>query len=175
MEQPDPQFNELFQELKEEDARHAPAFTRVWANAAAHSKNESPRWRVWPAAVTALALLVCAAAWFAIFRRTTEEKIALPVNRPAPIVLPAPSNEPPREMPQVVAVSDKSVKPAKPRRRKAAPSLPLEQLISQWRSPTDFLLKTPGERWLKEMPRVGVPRAELKPFVIEQNNEMEEL
>lgn len=166
MEQPDPQFNELFQELKEEDARHAPAFTRVWANAAALSKNDSPRWRMWPVAITALALLVCAAAWFAIFRRTTEEQIALPVNPPAPIVLPAT----PRETQRVVIASNRGVRQAKPRHRKPATPLPLEALVSQWRSPTDFLLATPGERWLKEMPRV-----EIKPFVIEPQNELEEL
>jgi hypothetical protein len=27
--------------------------------------------------------------------------------------------------------------------------------ISQWRPPTEFLLKTPGEKWLKTVPTVG--------------------
>ena len=47
-------------------------------------------------------------------------------------------------------------------------------LVSQWRSPTDFLLKTSGQRWLNEVPRLGVPRMEIKPLEFEQKNEMEE-
>jgi len=29
------------------------------------------------------------------------------------------------------------------------------QSISQWRPPTEFLLKTPGEEWLKTVPKLG--------------------
>lgn len=35
-------------------------------------------------------------------------------------------------------------------------------LISEWRSPTDFLLKTPGDQLLKTVPRVGASAIEIK-------------
>ncbi len=173
MEQPDRQFNELFQQLKQEDACRAPSFARAWASATSRDAARASHWPVWPVAVAALALLVCVGAWFAFFRRAPVEQIALPVTRPAQDIAPAPL----RELPPVIAASTgKPVKLAKRQRRNPAPQLPLETLVSQWRSPTGFLLKTPGERWLNEVPRLGVPRLEIKPFVIEQQqNEMEEL
>ncbi len=172
MEQPDPQFNELFQQLKQEDARRTPSFARVWATATARGTDGGGHWLVWRVAAAALALLVCVGVWFALFRRAPVEQIALPVLPPAEHVAPAPLREPQ----QVVAASTgRPVKRAKQRWRKPEPPLPLETLVSQWRSPTDFLLKNPGEHWLKEVPRLGVPRVEIKPFVIEQNDEMEEL
>lgn len=172
MEQPDRQFSELFQELKQEDLRRAPAFARVWANATARGESKTGLWLWLRLAVAALVLLVGLGAWFAFSRRAPDERIALPVTPPAKILVPAPAHEPS----QVIAASpDKQVRQPKQRRSRPASRLPLETLVSQWRSPTDFLLKTPGERWLKEVPRLGVSHLELKPFVIEQNNEMEEL
>ncbi|MBI1762672.1 MAG: hypothetical protein HYR56_14655 [Acidobacteria bacterium] len=173
MEQPDRQFNELFQALKQEDTRRTPSFTRTWATAAAHSADNANQRPVWRWAVVALALLACAGVWFALFRRAPVERIALPVTPPAEHAVPAPLREPQEQA--IAASSGKSVRQAKQRRHRLSPPLPLETLVSQWRSPTDFLLKPPGERWLKEVPRLGVPRLEIKPFVIEQNNEMEEL
>ena len=37
------------------------------------------------------------------------------------------------------------------------PALPQESalLISQWQSPTDFLLATPGQQWLQSVPQLG--------------------
>ena len=50
----------------------------------------------------------------------------------------------------------------------------INALVSQWRSPTDFLLNTPGQRWLNEVPRLGVPHVEINPFDFERKDEMNE-
>ena len=175
MEQPERQFRELFQELKQEDARHTPPFTRVWTAATARGANRAGYWLAWRVAAAALALLLCVGGWLAFFRRSPETQIALPVVTPSvPPVAPAP----PREQPQMLALSnDKPVIRTRARRQKATPPLPLETLVSQWHSPTDFLLSNPGERWLREVPRIGTPRLDLKPFVNEpkQQNELEGL
>jgi hypothetical protein len=37
-------------------------------------------------------------------------------------------------------------------------------LLSQWRSPTEFLMRTPGEEFLKTIPRLNESLIEIKLF-----------
>lgn len=47
-------------------------------------------------------------------------------------------------------------------------------LLSQWRSPTEVLLHTPGAALLKTVPRLGESMIESKSFIPEQKNDPEE-
>lgn len=96
--------------------------------------------------------------------------MALPVTPPSQVV-------PLRESPPQVAVLPKPSQPvrhARPRPHKSAPSLPLEALISQWHSPTEFLLRKPGTALLNTVPRLGESFIKSKTLVPEQHNYLEE-
>lgn len=47
---------------------------------------------------------------------------------------------------------------------------PSSLLLSQWRPPTDFLLKSPGELLLKTVPQLGESLMEIKAIMPDQKN-----
>lgn len=64
-----------------------------------------------------------------------------------------------------VAVAPLPSEPSKPvrgARGHRQSSVRSATLVSEWRSPTDFLLKTPGDQLLKTVPRVGASAIEIK-------------
>jgi hypothetical protein len=61
-------------------------------------------------------------------------------------------------------------KPARGARRHRQSSVRAATLISEWQSPTDFLLKTPGDDLLKTVPRVGASAIEIKVNFSDQRN-----
>lgn len=104
--------------------------------------------------------------WFVFFRQSAGEQVTHP---PAPPETRLPRAPHAGSAPPLTAFSgSKPLKVA--RRRRASPAPQMDALISQWRSPTDFLLKTPGEQWLREAPRLGAPLVEIKPLAIERKN-----
>jgi hypothetical protein len=50
-----------------------------------------------------------------------------------------------------------------------APPLTGRLAISTWTSPTAFLLETPGRKFLREIPRIGVPKLLFAPAEKEQS------
>ena len=50
-----------------------------------------------------------------------------------------------------------------------APPLTGPLAISTWTSPTAFLLDTPGRKFLREIPRIGVPKLRVAPAEKEQS------
>ncbi|HEV8147891.1 MAG TPA: hypothetical protein VGP79_15990 [Bryobacteraceae bacterium] len=54
-------------------------------------------------------------------------------------------------------------------RTMTAPPLAEPLAISTWSSPTAFLLDTPGRKFLREIPRIGVPKLLLAPAEKEQS------
>jgi hypothetical protein len=165
------QIKELFQQLKQDDERYAPSFANQWETAVTRGEKAAGGWPVLRVAMAAMILMTFAGAGVLLFRLAASEQVAPPPDAPKVSVSPAPYTEPP----PMIALSGNAPPKVVRRRRAPAQRLPLEAMISEWRSPTDFLLKTSEARWLKEVPRLGVPRVEIKPFVIEQNKEMEEL
>jgi len=71
-------------------------------------------------------------------------------------VRPSPKGLPPRRAPGI-------------RRHRQTPAL-AASLISEWRSPTDFLLSTPGDQLLKTVPRVGTSAIDIKVNFSDQKN-----
>jgi hypothetical protein len=56
-------------------------------------------------------------------------------------------------------------------RLRTTPAPPISEplAISAWSSPTAFLLDTPGRKFLREIPRIGVPKLTLAPAEKEQS------
>lgn len=169
METENRKIKELFQHLKQDDQFSVPSFANVM-NKAASGEGKPIGWFKLRVAMVPIAavLVLLMGGWF-LFAR--QEQVLLPPP------LPEDANQsgklacncggelpPPKQDKQPKAV----------RRKHSASRMQINALVSQWRSPTDFLLKTPGQRWLNEVPRLGVPRIEIKPLEFEQKNEMEE-
>jgi hypothetical protein len=171
MNQQEEQIKELFQQLKRDDERRAPSFTSVWQTAMSRSNRAAGRWPVLRVALAAIVLLMLAGVWFVFSRQTAVEQVRQPPAPPEVRVPQVPHSDPP---PKIVW-SNKQPRKVVRHRRAPAPEPPLEVMISQWRSPTDFLLKIPAAQGVKEVPHLGVLRMQIKPLVIEQQNEMEEL
>ena len=114
------QIKKLFVELKREEERAAPVFEDVWAAAA--SRRETSRWRVYflRVAASAAALAGLAVAVFLILHRHNVPSHKTTVASGA------------RLLPELAWQS--------------------MLLVSDWRSPTDFLLEPPGVRLLQSNP-----------------------
>ena len=166
----------LFQQLKRDDELSTPSFARVLERAAVSGEGNSGGWlrlRLMMAPIAAL-LVLLAGGWFLFARRVQ-------ILVPPPPTLPTLLSENAKNgtillamRPNQVPIARDNKSPKVVRHKRSAPLMQTGLLISQWRSPTDFLLKAPGQRWLNEVPRLGVPRIEIKPLEFEQKNEMEE-
>lgn len=164
--QEDEKIQMLFQRLKEEDERNASPFDRDWN--AALSKTDKPRqsWAFWQmaAGATALLMLLGAGSWI-LFRQSAMQQAPTDIVRSN---TPAPASDPPASPPQTLVKSDTSEPEARqippPRlrakrrpnieRQRSVKSQPTAVLMSQWRSPTESLLETPGRQLFKRLPRL---------------------
>ena len=152
----------LFDELRREDRLSAPPFERVGGVRLAFRARRTRALRL--ALGGAVILLVVGAGFYVATRgskRAGQNEVA--VNPPPqetetrknplpPKLIPTPA---PAPMPIVNRVR-------RGRQYEAA-------LISQWRSPTDFLLVTPGDQLLRTVPRLGASPA-LKTGIPDSNN-----
>lgn len=168
MKREEERIKEMFQQLREEDERNAPAFTRAWN--ATLSRREKPwrRWAVWRLAAGATALILLGAGclgWWMFFRQSTRRQAPIEIVRseqPAPVVTPPPvfpSPAPVKNPPNVTRRQRPFVRPQ-------APAI----LISQWRSPTEFLLRTPGEQLFRRVPRLDESLVNIKAIIPDQQN-----
>ena len=120
-------FKELFHDLKREDARLAPSFTRDWDAASSRVGKVSSFGPV----ARVIAALVVLLALGGLMRGSFRSS-------PKPTIL---TGTP-------VALSS----------------------ISQWQSPTDFLLKFPGDSLLKTIPQLGESFLEIRGNISDQTN-----
>lgn len=169
MNQEERTIKEQFRQLKLEDERHAPPFAHTWANALARGNQRAYSWRPRWIAVAALALLVCGAALWRL-----RESVTPPL--PLEVALPGPT----LSLPRVSAPPSSLAATVSPRRtvhrqRTRPRPQPALSFLSQWRSPTEYLLRLPGDPLLKTVPRFGESWFEIKKLASEQKNEWEEL
>ena len=125
--QEEKRFKELFHDLKQEDARLAPSFTKDWEVASSRIGKVSSFGSVARATAALVGLLALGGLMSVSFRSS-----------PRPTVL---TGTP-------VALSS----------------------ISQWQSPTDFLLKFPGDSLLKTIPQLGESSLEINGNLSDQTN-----
>jgi hypothetical protein len=153
----------LFQQLKEEDERHAPSFAHDWNAALSRQEKLRHHWSAWRVAVGAALLIVLGAGgagWWMYVRQSTKQSDPVDIVRsdrpvdgftPLPV---SPSPAPVRNPPSVTR-----------RRRTFAQPRPTATWISQWRSPTQSLLQTPGEQLLKRVPRLDESLVNIKVII----------
>ncbi len=167
MKREEERIRKLFQQLREEDERNAPSFTRDWNGALSRLEKPRRHWAVWRLAAGAAALILLGAGclgWWMFFRQSTKRQAPIEIvrsERPAPGATPSPvspSPAPVRNPPNVTR--------RRPAVRPQAPAI----LISQWRSPTESLLRTPGEQLFKRVPRLDESLVNIKATITDQKN-----
>lgn len=154
------EIERLFGELGAEDDRHAPLFARVLRAALARAEKPSRPWLLIRVAAAVAAVVVLAVSLFVFITKSKRADLTAtnpPVidtqeQQPNPSAMP-PRPEPPPRRPATPSNDTASRKPV--RKHAAGRVEQSEVLISQWRSPTDFLLRTPGDQLLKTVPRLG--------------------
>jgi hypothetical protein len=166
MKREEERIGKLFQQQREEDERNAPSFTHDWNGAL--SRREKPRrsWAVWLLATGVAALILLGAGclgWWMFFRHPTKRQVPIESvrsNISAPDTTPPVSSLPgPVRNPRNVARLRPFVRPQPP-----------AVLISQWRSPTESLLRTPGEQLFKRTPRLDESLVNIKATIPGQQN-----
>ncbi len=120
--QDEEQIKKLFLDLRRKDEQRAPAFEEVWS-AASSRRRRRRREYVWRAAAALAALALLGVTVALVFHQRTLRYAASALTAPVSI----------------------------PMNGSQFSSLPWQStvLISQWRSPTDFLLRSPGEQLLQ--------------------------
>jgi len=130
---------------------------------------------LWSLAAAGLVLLSLGGAWLVLNNRAPKqvkpaEALVQQVSPAESVKILAPRALSPIRKPSLPA--NKRVV-TKERRTSPAPQPDLA-LLSQWRSPTEFLLRTPGAALLKTVPRLGASWIESRTLVPEQKNDLEE-
>ena len=151
------EIRQLFHNERQANEGLTPDFAGTLEAALSRRVRARPRRLILRVAFAAVALVALGSLVFLVADRYSREHpptlVAVP-NEPV-IKPPAPADE---------SVSVPPERPANPVRRahrhqrsarRAAP------LISQWRSPTEFLLKTPGDELLRTIPRLGKSAVEM--------------
>lgn len=142
----------LFREMKRSDGAGAPSFEALLERVSVPGAKPRglPRRQILACATATGVLIVAGFALVGLLDRedgpaapAADRSISLgpepKLVRPSPSFIPRKSIEAPR-LPRKVA------------RKRARPTGPV---VAEWRSPTDFLLRTPGDELLRTVPRVG--------------------
>ncbi len=149
MKREEERIRKLFQQLREDDERNAPAFTHDWNVALLRLEKPRRHWGVWRLTAAAIALILLGAGWWMFFRQPTTRQALIEIVRSDP---PPPHVTPPTVSPLPVPVKNPHYV-IRQQRHVVRPQPPAN-LISQWRSPTESLLRTPGEQVFKRVPRL---------------------
>lgn len=170
-------IRKLFRQLREDDERNAPPFARDW-NAALSRLNNTPR-QIWTArrvlsGIAALIILLASGGWWMFFKYSSKQDVTAEIAAPNISIHETVQQFSPPPNP-VPAVSGSTSRPArlavtrtrrKPRSRPSVRPRPTENLTEnltvKWRSPTEFLLRTSGEKLYKELPRLDESVVQIK-------------
>jgi hypothetical protein len=157
-------IREQFQQLREEDECNAPSFTHDWNVALSWREKPQRPWAVCGLAASVAALVLLGAGWWMFFKQSTKQQDPIESvrsNTPAPNTTPPVSTSPVpvRNPPNIIRRQRPFVRPEPP-----------AGLISQWRSPTESLLRTPGEQLFKRVPRLDESLVNIKATMPGQQN-----
>lgn len=145
------EIRQLFHNERQANESLTPDFASTLEAALSRRGRARPRWLILRVAFAAVALVALGSLVFVVGDRYSREHKPSPIaglEEPG-VTLPAPADLPvavPREPP---------AKPVRRAHRRQTPVRRAAPLISQWRSPTEFLLKTPGDELLRTVPRLG--------------------
>lgn len=162
-------IKELFHEFKQADEHSAPAFARIMEAARLRTVEPRQGWRVLTIAAATVMLVLVGSSLFIIRQLSTKPQ---PIER-AELEEPAAESPPPDVITAGLKKKEtlnKNEAPKTVRRRVERRPKHAAMLISGWRSPTDFLLKTSGEQLLKTTPRLGESIVNIEGFFLEEKN-----
>ncbi len=158
-------IRQLFHELREEDHLRAPCFSSALEAALSKTDARRPGRLIRQAAfVTASVILIISFALLLRHYSSRQQVDPAPTDKSI-------SRAPDRKIEPPALPETKFVGPQKIIRRKARPAL-FEQatMISRWQSPTDSLLRTPGEELLRLVPRITDSALNLKSIPDSEKN-----
>ena len=190
------ELKRLFRELRREDERLAPPFDKDWDAALSRMGGGRSPLRVFRlAAATAIALILLGDFALILFTRlsrqpisnATTESVATRTQPHSPSVESIETPSSPVEIFKAgrdqLAKADSKTSSVRERSKSARrrPSARFQTtdtlisrttvaLISRWRSPTEFLLNSPGEQLLKTIPRLNESLLEIKTVTFDGNN-----
>lgn len=188
MNQEENEIRHLFRELRREDERLAPPFARDWNAALSRTGGgRTNRRALRLRAATAVTLVVLGGLALAVFRMSSRRPIPNAAQGPAaaPARTRTPSvasvGAPPSPVEKPEAWRSPGAKPdskigsarglSKNVRRLTPPRpRPAVTLISRWRSPTEFLLNTPGGQLLRTVPRLDDSLLKIKTVTLGGND-----
>jgi hypothetical protein len=154
-------IRELFQQLRRDDESCAPSFLGSLIPAQSRHERGARLRLVWPATAAIVVALSLGGAWLILSGRDT--KTPDPANVVNSDGAPAPHVEAPPPDPKPSSIGWLTVKPGRQhRKQRRARVLPETLLLSHWRSPTESLMRTPGEQLLKTIPRLNESIIEVK-------------
>jgi hypothetical protein len=160
----------LFREQREADESLAPHFSATLEAALSRRRKYSSGRLIFQVAFATVALVALIGAVIGVVRffpiRSANEQPGIAAQDSSQPDMSSPRKPPIIDMGPMLGVGRRSPKPpqlvsARPRAHRHTPARAIT-LISQWRSPTDFLLRTPGDELLKTVPRLGTSAIEIK-------------
>lgn len=145
-------IRKLFDEMRQHDQQTVPTFAAVLQKSS-NAETVVHTSRLLSFAAAAILILILAGAAAVIyFRQPAPQKSGLPKEN---------KKEQVADNPPVQKRDEKAAPVPAPRRVKYRPRIRTPRrtdlLISQWQSPTDFLLRTPGNDFLRVMPKLNDP------------------
>jgi hypothetical protein len=155
------EIRQLFRDERETDETVAPHFAATLEAAISRRRPARPGSLIRRAAIAVVALVAVGGFVLLLLGRSgTGPQSVVSITQEES----APKTSDPNRSVDVAAVTvpPEPSKPARGPRRHRQSSVKAATLISEWRSPTDFLLKTPGDQLLKTVPRVGASAIEIK-------------
>jgi hypothetical protein len=162
-------IRELFQQLRRDDESGAPSFVDSLAPASFRHERDSRLRLGWQVAGAIVVALLLGGAWLIFSGRDT--KTPAHSNAVNSNSAPAPRDESPLPNPTPSPIGGKTIKPDhQHRQQRRAQRRPETLLLSQWRSPTEFLMRAPGEQLLKTIPRLNESLIEIKLVAPTQQN-----
>ncbi|MEK6302707.1 MAG: hypothetical protein AABO41_18510 [Acidobacteriota bacterium] len=156
----------LFRETRQADSTFAPDFAATIEAARSRRREVRPRRMALRPAVVTISLVLLAAFAVVVLIRSATGPSAPVASEPSSSVV-KPSAVLAGVKPPTVNTPVRPASPIRPRR-----TLPgrATTLISQWRSPTDFLLNTPGNELLKTLPRIGDSSIDIRMNIVDRKN-----
>jgi hypothetical protein len=184
--QEEDEIRQLFRALKRADEDLAPPFIRDWGAASAQiNKGAHARLTLRLSVTVAGALALLGSFIFIVFNRLPVQLAPTIALAPAAVntLSPPPSaaaqpaaarhaeslQARQRQKPKLALTTGFGNKQKAIRRRLPGQSQLPEMLISCWHSPTDFLLRSPGDRLLRTIPRLSATTAEIKALSFDEN------
>lgn len=151
------EIRQLFHNERQANESLTPDFASTLEAALSRRGRTRPRRLILRVAFAAVALVAVGFVVFFLADRYSREQIpSLIAGLEVPVI------EPPAAAEEPVLVSEPPAKPVRRVHRHQKSARRAAPLISQWRSPTEFLLKTPGDELLRTVPRLGASAVEIK-------------